>query len=146
MMIFKCLLALMLISSVAYADDPTPEEVPCVKDDPRPRCLFEFEEDGQVHTKDPRAERTFKFPPLKAGFIFDVNHKAILPHIGIQIVDWDMFGETFNTNFGVSWMRTFVDFSWEIVPIMKIGPSIWAGYNVEENDWAAGIGFNILKF
>lgn len=135
-----------MFSSLSYAGEPMPGELPCTPEDTRPRCLFDFDEDGKVKTKDGIAERTFSFPPLKVGFIFDVNHIAVLPYGAIEMFDWDMFGEMFNSNFGVSWNRVFVDLSWEIVPIMKIGPTIWGGYNVGEKDWAAGVGVNILKF
>jgi hypothetical protein len=126
--------------------EPPPEEKPCVPGDERPRCLFDFDQDGKVKTESGVAERTFDFPPLKIGFIFDVNHKAVFPHAAIQLVEWEMFGEIFATNFGASWNRVFVDLSWSAIPLMYIGPTIFAGYNIGEKDWSAGIGVNILRF
>jgi hypothetical protein len=146
MNLIKLLLLISLVSATAYADEPPPVDPPCVKDDPRPQCLFTFDPDGKVHPKDPKAARIFNFPPIKAGFIFDVNHVNILPYTSLEVLDWDIGSEMFNSNIGVSWGRVLVDIQWVALPIISIGPTIWGGYNVGANDWAAGIGFGILKF
>lgn len=136
----------VLFCGTAYAEPPPPEEMPCVPGDERPRCLFDWDDDGRVKTESGIAERTFNFPPLKVGFIFDAKNIAVLPYGSIQVVEWGMFGEMFSTNIGVSWNRVFADFAWEAIPIMKIGPTIFGGYNVGEKDYCIGVGVNILKF
>lgn len=142
------MLAVLMAPAVAYAEPPPPDEVPCVEGDKRPRCLFEFDEDGEVHTESGVAERTFDFPPLKVGFIFDATSVNVYPYAAIQVKEWTMFGgEIFSTNLGLSWNRALIDLHWAAIPIMYIGPSIWAGWDFSgDGSWAAGVGVSILKF
>ena len=135
------LLTLSLSSYFTLAEDG-----PKCEDDPR-ACFDGFDPDGGVVTKDGEAERTFSFPPVKAGFIVDVHNRDILPHISAEVHEWDVFWKgNFTLDAGVAASRVFASLTWEFLPIIKAGPSIWAGYNVKENDSAYGIGFTILDF
>lgn len=138
---------LSLLSSPAQADDPPPEDdKPCEKDDPRPQCLFDFDPDGKVHPKDPRAERVFEMPPLKTGFLVDVRAPDVVLYVSIQLLHWNIFGEDFAITAGAAPSRAIMTLDWEVIPIMRIGPNIWGGYNVPEKEWTFGAGFTILKF
>lgn len=131
-------------STLAFADD----DCKCEDD---PRCCFgEFEDDDSITTESKKAERTFSLPPLKAGFVIDVYNRDLLPHITIGLKEFTIsqFGNwgDFSIDVGVATSRVFTSLTWEIIPIVKIGPMLWGGYNVKENDAAFGIGFSMLDF
>lgn len=135
------LLMLSLLSNVSLA-----EEDPKCEDDPR-ACFDGFDPDGGIITKDGEAERTFSFPPVKAGFIVDIHNKDILPHISAEVYELDVpWNGNMAFDVGVAASRVFTSLTWEFLPIVKAGPSIWAGYNVKENDYAYGVGFTMLDF
>jgi hypothetical protein len=115
-------------------------------DDPR-ECVDGVDEDGKVDPKNEEVERTFSLPPLKIGSILDLNNFDLLPHLAIELRAFTVpkLGD-FAIDFGVATSRAFVSLSWEFIPLLKMGPSIWAGYNVKEKDAAYGIGFTLLKF
>ena len=141
----RCLIAcLTFLSSItaAYADDSDKD---CEKD---PRACFEgFEDDGSVIPKNEKVERTFSVPPVKAGFLIDFYHPDILPHLAIEILDFKIpKAGDFVVDTGVTVSRVFVALTWEFIPIVKAGPTIWAGYHVKEQDPAFGIGVSILDF
>ena len=129
---FIVLLLCCFLNSSALADEPTP------------RDQFEFDEDGNVKTDNGKAERTFWFPPLKVGFLVDLqpDNRDVAPHLSIELFDFSDFA----FNAGVAQSRVFLSFGWEIVPIAKIGPIVWGGYNVKDETWAAGLGVSILDF
>jgi hypothetical protein len=133
-------LTLLLSSNIAYAEEPKCE------DDPR-ACFDGFKPDGTIITRDKKAERTFFFPPVKAGFIIDVYNRDILPHISVEVLEFDTFWSgDIAIDVGVGTSRVFTSLTWEFIPIIKAGPSIWAGYNVREKSQAYGIGFTVLDF
>lgn len=116
-----------------------------------PRCCFgEFEEDDSITTESGKAERTFSLPPVKAGFLIDIYNRDLLPHItmGLKSFTVPQFGSwgDFSIDVGVATSRAFVALTWEIIPIVKIGPMLWGGYNVKETDAAFGVGFSMLDF
>ncbi len=134
------LLTLSLLSSVTLAEEPKCE------DDPR-ACFGGFDPDGGIITRDGEAERTFAFPPVKAGFIVDVRNRDVLPHISAEVYEWDVFWKgNIALDVGVATSRVFTSITWEFLPIIKAGPSIWVGYTVRENDQAYGVGFTMLDF
>lgn len=134
------LLTLSLLSNITFAEDPKCE------DDPR-ACFEGFDPDGGIITRDGEAERTFSFPPVKAGFIVDVYNRDVLPHISAEVYEWDVpWNGNIALDVGVATSRVITSLTWEFLPIVKAGPSIWAGYNVKENDYAYGVGFTMLDF
>lgn len=147
----------LLFSSVALAEEPEEEKKDeeqeenfrpddCTEDDVRPRCQFEFDEDGRIRTKSGDAERTFAFPPLKTGFILDIGVPDFLPYVALEIFNVGILGETFAMDVGGSSGRIFLSLDYELLPIMKLGPMLWFGYNVPEETYSYGLGFTILKF
>lgn len=124
-----CLLVFLLsfIPTVALADDDTGIIV---------------DENGQVHTDDGKAERTFSFPPVKTGFLLDVYNVDIQLHLALELYS---FGD-YTIDIGAASSRGFVALTWEFIPVIKIGASLWAGYNVVENEPAFGVGASILEF
>jgi len=128
-----------LTSGSVFADDRC-------KEDPRV-CFNGFEDDGTIIPKDPKVKRTFSIPPIKAGFVVDLHHRDILPHISIELLDFTLpYAGDFALDVGVATSRVMFVFVWEVIPIVKIGPSVWAGYNVRENAPAFGLGFSVLDF
>ena len=123
----------------AYADDKC-------KEDPR-ECFNGFGDDDHVIPDDPDVKKTFDFPAIKAGFIVDFKDPDILPHIGLEVVDFSLpkVGD-FALDVGVAPSTVFTSLTWELIPIVKVGPSIWAGYNVKDNAPAFGLGITILDF
>lgn len=140
----------LAVSAEAKQQAPDQEQPipPCEENgDERPRCLFEFDENGQVHTKDKQAERTFSFPAVKAGMLVDVHDLDVLPYISLRAFRWTWGNQDFALDAGATLHRLFVDVHYEFIPIIAIGPTIWAGWNFEgKNTWAAGVGFGLLKF
>lgn len=126
-------------SGNVYADDKC-------KDDPR-ECFDGFEDDDTIVPKDPHVKKTFDFPAIKAGFIIDFKNTDILPHLAVEALDFSVpkIGD-FAVDVGVANSRVFTALTWEVIPIVKVGPSIWVGYNVKEKDPAFGIGISILDF
>lgn len=126
-------------SSLSYAGDPC-------KDDPR-ECFDGFGDDDTIEPKDPKVKRTFDFPAVKAGFIIDFKDTDVLPHLSVEAFDFSVpkIGD-FAVDVGVANSRVFAALTWEVIPVVKVGPSIWAGYNVKEQDPAFGIGISILDF
>lgn len=133
-------LTLSLSSSFSYAD-----ELKC-EDDPR-ACFEDFEDDDTIIPKDKTVARTFSFPPIKAGFVIDVYNRDILPHISVEVIELNApWSGDYAIDVGVATSRVFTSFSWEFIPLIKAGPSIWVGYNVREKSQAYGVGFTILDF
>lgn len=134
-----CVSFMMIQSSFAFADDP------CLED-PR-RCFDGFGDNDEIKPKDDRAKKTFDFPAIKAGFIVDIKDPDILPHLGIELVDFSLpkVGD-FAVDVGVAPSIVFASLTWELLPVIKVGPSIWAGYNVKDSAPAFGIGITILDF
>ncbi len=137
----------------ASGTTPTPKQVeedddgtPCVKDDPRPRCLFDFDEDDHVHTETGEAERTFAFPKVKVGFVADFINFDVVPYTTLEAVDWTIFGELFSINAGLASSRAIITLNYALIPILDIGPIVFGGWNLKEKEWSAGAGFSILKF
>lgn len=118
----------------------------CEGDDPPPRCLFDFDEDGKVHTEDGQAERLFSLPIIKTGIVGDFKNPTITPYLAVELFYFSLFDETFSFDTGVATDRVFLDFNWEVISFLQMGPLIWGGYNVVENDYAFGVGFSALKF
>jgi len=126
-------------NSVAFAGEDC-------EDDPR-ACFDGFEDDDSVITKSKKAERTFSIPPIKAGFIIDLKNRDILPHLSVEILEFELpYLGDFALDTGVATSRVFLSVTWEFIPIVKAGPSVWAGYNVRENEPAFGVGLSILDF
>jgi hypothetical protein len=107
-----------------------------------PRCIFEFDENDQVHTESGKAERTFAFPPVKTGFVYDVYSQDIEIHLSLEV----LYFKSFALDLGVASQRAFVSLTYEFIPVIKIGAGIWAGYNVTEEQPAFGVGVAILDF
>jgi hypothetical protein len=118
----------------------------CKEYDLRPQCLFTIDDDGKVHTEDGEAERTFSFPALKTGFILDMRAPNLLPFISMELLEWGMFGESFSSDIGGTAGLAFISLNWEVLPIIKLGPTIWGGWNVPEKQYTFGAGFTIIKF
>jgi len=126
-------------SAPAYAEDEC-------KDDPR-ACFDGFEDDDTIKPKDPQVKRTFDFPAIKAGFIIDFKETDVLPHLSVEVFTFSVpkVGD-FAVDAGVANSRVFTSLTWELVPIVKVGPCIWVGYNVKAEKLAFGIGVSILDF
>jgi len=107
-----------------------------------PRDCFSFDPNGKVHTDSGQAEKTYAFPPIKAGFIFDFNTVDITPHISIEAYEVHHF----ELEFGIANSRVFTSIGWQVIPIIKLAPVIWGGWNVKDKTYAYGIGINILDF
>ena len=134
---FVVILAL-LVPSFALAED-------CEDGDESPRCLFKIDEDGKLTTKSGDPERTFSIPPLKTGFILDLGVPDFLPYAALEIFDFEVFNTDFAVDIGGTTGRMFVSFDWELITLLKLGPTIWAGWNVPEEKMSFGVGFTILK-
>lgn len=136
---------LFVLSMVSTAvGEKRPDD--CVENDLRPQCLFTIDDNGKVHTDDGKAERTFSFPALKTGFVLDLRAPDFLPFVSIELAKWKMFGETFATDLGGTAGLVFVSLNWQYIPILKVGPTIWGGWDVSEEQYTFGAGFTIIKF
>lgn len=111
-----------------------------------PRDLFTIDENGKVETKDKKAERTFSIPPIKTGFIFNVKDPSFTPAISVEAFEFDIAEEYFAFDIGGAENTFFVSLGWELVPLLRIGPSVWYGYNIKEKSSGFGVGFTFLKF
>jgi len=131
-----CLTFLLGNNSFSWAD--------CA-DDPRD-CFGEFDEEDNLPTESGAAERTFALPPLKAGFIVDLYKRDILPHISVGLWSFSAPLGYISLDAGVATSRVFINVVWEVIPIVRIGPCVWGGYNVKENTPAFGIGLSMLNF
>jgi len=128
-----------LAGSSALAEDKC-------KDDPR-ACFNGFDDKGEIIPDGGKAKRTYSFPPIKAGFLIDVYNRDLLPHIGIELKQFSLpYVGDLAWDAGVATSRAYTSITWEFIPIIKAGPSIWVGYNVRENSPALGVGFSILDF
>lgn len=137
--LFACLILLLVWLPSAYVS------ATC-ETDPRD-CFQGFDPDGGVIPNSGKPAKTFSVPPIKAGFVIDFYHRDLLPHISIEAVAFTVpYAGDFTWDFGVASSRVFTSLVWEVIPIVKIGPSIWAGYNVRENSAAFGIGVSLLDF
>jgi hypothetical protein len=137
------LLVSLLSVQISYAEE-RPDD--CIENDLRPQCLFTIDDDGKVHTDDGKAERTFSFPALKTGFILDMRAPNLLPFISMELAATEILGESFAIDIGGTAGLAFVSLNYELVPIMKLGPTVWGGWNVPEKEYTFGVGFTIIKF
>lgn len=137
-------LAVLLILCFVWLGASAPAIAACPDN---PRDCFDFKDDDSITTESGKPERTFSFPPLKAGFVVDFRNRDILPHISIEVKAFEVpYIGDFALDAGVATSRVFTSLTWEFLPIVKIGPSIWVGYNVKENDFAFGVGVSMLDF
>lgn len=137
----RCLIPFLVVSAlVGTAAAKCPDN---------PQDCFDFNEDETVNTESGGAERTFSIPPMKVGFVVDLNNRDILPDWTIQIphaeLDLPKAG-ALTLNVGVATSRIFASVDWEIAPIVRLGPTFWVGYNVKAEEIAYGLGFAILDF
>lgn len=134
--------SLMVKPAMSWAGDPD-----CAKTPDDPRCVVVVDDDDSVDTGDETAKKTFSMPPMKAGFMFDFYHTDLLPHLAMEAFLFNVpkLGD-FTIDIGVATSRAFVTLTWEVIPIVKIGPAVWVGYNVREEDPAFGVGISLLDF
>ena len=134
------LTSLIVMAPNAYAEDRCKED---------PRYCFSFGDNDEVKTKSGKAERTFELPPIKAGFIVDLRSPDVMPHIAVELFEFNIGGSKwtdFSVDAGVANHRVLASLNWEIVPIAKMGPSVWVGYNFDDQEPTFGIGFSVLDF
>lgn len=125
------LLVLLLLPKTVWA-----------KCEDNPMDCFTIDKDGKVHTDDGKAERTFGLNAVKTGFIIDAIKPSVEVHLSMEIVKW----KDFYLDGGLAHGRVFAAIGYELVPVIKIGVDLWAGYNLLDNAPAAGIGVDILEF
>lgn len=132
-----CLLSVKFYNT-SYAEDKCRED---------PRECFDFNDDDSITTNSGKAERTFSFPPVKTGFVFDFRHRDITPHLSVEVVSIPVgkLGDL-TIDGGIAASRLLGSITLEFLPIIKAGPNLWVGYNVKENDIAYGIGVSFLAF
>ena len=134
-----CFVFFLAGSGAVYAEKPQ------CKDDPR-ACIDGFDENGNVIIGG-KAKKTYSFPPIKAGFLVDFYNVDLLPHIGLEYKQLTVpYVGDLAFDVGVATSRAYTSVTWEAIPLIKAGPSVWAGYNVRENSVAFGVGFSILDF
>lgn len=144
----KCVVFLASLCLISFVNVASAQEVDC--DDPvnedNPRCHVKVDDEGDVKTKSGKAERTFSFPSIKQGYIFDFYNPNVLPYFSIEALEFDLAEEDFAIDIGSTVNRVFGSLTWEFIPIAKVGISVWGGYNVIETEPAFGVGVSILDF
>ena len=96
------------------------------KNDPM-GCFDGFHEDGTIRTCSGKAERTFSMPSLKAGFVVDLYTLDILPHMSLELAEFSFpFLGDMSADVGVATSRLYLSVTWEVIPIVKIGPTLGA--------------------
>lgn len=92
-------------------------------------------------------EEGSKYPPLKTGFLVDLDPEGRdgFFYLGLDVVDWKWFDQQFSVDTGIASGRIVTGLSWSPLFDGKVGPFIWAGYNIADNAAAYGIGFTVLK-
>lgn len=119
--------------------------VSTLRADPPPG-FFRFDDKGQVKTPSGSAERTFAFPTLKIGFIYDVANPDIVPDTTLELLAWDWFDQNFSIDGGVALHRVVVGLSFKFLQPFDLGPFIWLGYHIPDQAFAWGLGFSLVKF
>lgn len=112
-----------------------------------PRDCFKGFNGDTIVTNSGKAERTFSVPPMKAGFLVDFSDLDVLPFVSIELLSVGLpVVDDVTLDLGVATSRVFIDVVFEFIPIVKIGPSIWIGYNVPNSDISYGVGVSFLDF
>jgi len=142
----------LAVSRVSYASENTKSKNKVEKKDPRSR--FEFNDDGSVKTKTGKAEKTFKFPDIKVGFIFIAPELDFLPVLAVELYEFKKV--PFYFDIGVSPHVVYFAVGYNILPIYEIGVFLWGGYHFldfKKSFWGTrfygacfGIGVTVLKF
>lgn len=119
-----------------------------------PRDYFTFRKDGSVKTKSGKAEKTFNFPDVKIGFLFDPLRLDILPVLAIELYEFKKY--PFYFDIGLAPHIIYFAIGYNIIPIFEIGVFLWGGYNFIDRKgvhygtnfygMAFGLGVTILKF
>lgn len=88
-----------------------------------------------------------KYPPLKTGFLVDLDPEGrdAFFYLGLEIFDWELYGQNFSFDAGLASSRALVGIGWGAFYDGAVGPFIWGGYNVKKNASAFGFGFTVLK-
>jgi hypothetical protein len=137
--------------TVSIKKDKATKEVPKKKD---PRSFFTFDKKGNVKTKSGNAEKTFKFPDIKLGFVFDVPRLDILPILAVELFEFKKVPFYFDV--GVAPHLFYLSIGYNVIRIFEVGVFLWVGYNFvsrkgkywgrEFYGMAFGFGMTILRF
>ena len=130
----------------------TPDKKEEVKKDPR--SYFKFNKDGSVKTQSGNAERTFKFPDIKIGFIFVAPQLDVLPVLALELYEFKT--KPFYFDFGISTHLLYVAAGYNIIPIFEVGIFVWGGYHFIDRSKkfygkqfygvCFGLGITVIKF
>ncbi len=97
----------------------------------------------------PDIERTYQFPDISSGFIWDMASMDVSPSLQVELFEWntkiDRLGRL-KLDFGVAYQRAYVYFGKLWTSIFEISTGIWAGWNFDDMQFAYGIGFTVIKF
>lgn len=126
-----------------------------------------FNDKGEWIPDDPKVELTYAIPDFKAGFIFDAgaiadadrsnDTGAITPSLQIEIVEFDLPGELFNSgllsylgtwsfDIGAGYQRAYGYIGPRLTSIFEITIGFWGGWNFEDKQPAFGVGIGVIKF
>ncbi len=86
-------------------------------------------------------------PTLKTGFLVDLDPEGRdgFFYVGLEVANWRVSEKEFSLDFGIASSRVMVGLSWGAFYNGKVGPFLWAGYNIADNSPAYGVGFTVLK-
>lgn len=98
-------------------------------------------------SEDKRKEISRKLPPLKTGFLVDLDpdNRDGFFYFGFETCSWKLFDQRWSADLGVASGRIIAGLGLGLWFDGAVGPFVWGGYNISENAPAWGIGFNMLK-
>jgi len=127
----RLITSILFLLSLATTVKAEPREFTCKFNEEGVRCLT-VEEDTLT---------------LKSGFLidFDPKNRDGFFYVGLEMVDWKMGKEEFSLDFGIANSRLMLGLGWGAFYKGKVGPFVWAGYNIADNSPAYGVGLTVLK-
>lgn len=108
-----------------------------------------FNSDGEWIPDNPSIPLTYRIPDIGAGLIFDARDYSVSPSLQIELVEFHTpipYFTVLKLDFGVAYQRAYIYLGNLWTNIFEISTGGWAGWNFEEKDWSAGIGFTIIRF
>jgi len=106
----------------------------------------EFTEDGRYIPSSPEIERTYSFPDVGSGYVYDAKHNEFGPTIQIELLDKDLpYVRAMTLEVGASQNTGMIVLNKRWTSIWEVKSGLWYGWQFKDHEPAFGVSFTISK-
>ena len=117
-----------------------PEVLPVTA--PESEICGDILEDGTFEPCDKSVKRTYNFPDISVGVIFDIASLKPEPVIMIELFDV----RNIKSDIGASYAGTFISLGYRLTSMIEITPFIFGGVRIPDIKPTYGVGISLTKF